>query len=694
MSPVIQYELKNNIAVISVNNPPVNTLSQAVRQGIADSIDRLNHDPVARAGIIICVGRTFIAGADISEFNKPPLDPSLPEVISKIEASNKIIIAALHGTALGGGFETAMACHYRCAVSEAKVGLPEVKLGLLAGASGTQRLPRLIGAEAAIQWMVSGDHIEVADAFKLGAIDRILTGDLLNGALEFANELLTADATPVRLSEKEMLMDSASVKLIADYRKKIDNQWSGYFAPQKIIDCVEACLSMPYDEAVKLERKLFNQCKASSHSNALRRLFFSERQVGKVPGLSRDTPVREINAVAVVGAGTMGSAIAVSFLNSGYSVYLIDQDETNLDKGISNIKKIYQSEVDKGRLSDEQLNERLSRLTTSLELSHIHKVDLVIESIIEDFDIKYNLIQELQTIVNPNTIIASNTSTLDINRLIDNTRYPENIIGMHFFAPAHQMKLLEIVRSNKTDKDVLATIMGLAKKLRKIGVVVNSGFGFAGNRIFLTYLREAQLMLLQGSSPSDIDKVACEWGFPMGPFSVMDLSGLDVFHSIYEQLKNVPGKYCYYPVSNVLFESGHLGRKTQSGFYQYQDSSKQENSQVIEISRQMADKYGIEQRRLGGEEIIERLIYAMINEGVYVLQEKIVSNPGDIDVIMTNGYGFPRYRGGPMCYADIIGLEKVYQCICEYDKQYPDNIWSPSGLLREMIDKGESFYKN
>lgn len=694
MSPVIQYEIKNNIAVISVNNPPVNALSQAVRQGITDSVDRLNQDPVARAGIILCVGRTFIAGADISEFNKPPLDPVLPEVISTIEASNKIIIAALHGTALGGGFETAMACHYRCAVPDAKVGLPEVKLGLLPGASGTQRLPRLIGVEAAIQWMVSGEHIDAEKAFKLGAVDRIVTGDMLNGVLDFANELLAADAVPVRLSEKEMQMDRTSEKLIADYREKIDKQWRGYYSPQKIIDCVEACLRMPYDEAVELERKLFNECKASSHSNALRRLFFSERQVGKVQDLPRNTPVREINSVAVVGTGTMGSAITVNFLNSGCPVYLIDQDETNLNKGISNIKKIYQSEIDKGRLSDEHLNDRLSRLTTTLELSHIHNVDLVIESVIEDFEIKQNLIQQFQTIVNPTTIIASNTSTLDINRLVENTRFPENIIGMHFFAPAHQMKLLEIIRSNKTDIDVLATVMGLAKKLRKIGVVVNSGFGFAGNRIFLTYLREAQLMLLQGSSPSDIDKVACEWGFPMGPFSVMDLSGLDVFHSIYEQLENVPGKYCYYPVSNVLFDSGHLGRKTQSGFYQYQEAKKRESSQIMDISRQMADKYGIEQKRLSEEEIIERLIFAMINEGVYVLQDKIVSNPGDIDVIMTNGYGFPRYRGGPMCYADIVGLEKVYQCICEYDKQYPDNIWRPSGLLREMIDKGESFYKN
>ncbi|NNE37967.1 MAG: 3-hydroxyacyl-CoA dehydrogenase, partial [Gammaproteobacteria bacterium] len=651
MSAVVDYQVKDNIAVITVNNPPVNALSQAARQGLVESIERLNSDAQAKAGIITCAGRTFIAGADISEFNKPPLDPVLPEVINIIESSTKLIVAAIHGTALGGGFETAMACHYRCALVDAKVGLPEVKLGLLPGASGTQRLPRLIGVGPAIEWMVSGEMVAARRAFELGAIDRLLTGELLDGAIDYVKELLEKGANPVRLSAIALSQNDDNRQIIKQSRDQVNRQWRGFFSPQKIIDCVESGLSLAYDEAVRFERELFNECKVSPHSRALRRLFFAERQVGKVSGISRDIPVRNIQSVAVVGAGTMGSTITVCFLNAGIPVYLTDGDEAALDAGVNRIKQIFQSDLDRRRLSPEDLNDRLALLSTTLEMAHLVEVDLVIESVVEDLNIKQALFKQLSSLVKPDTIVASNTSTLDINTLAKESNHDENVIGMHFFVPAHKMKLLEIVRGEKTADDVLATVMKLAKRLNKTGVVVNSGFGFVGNRIFLPYLREAQLMLLQGIPVERVDQVAYDWGFAMGPFEVMDLSGLDVFHSIYQQLGESPGKYAYYPLSEYLFKKGRLGKKNATGFYRYHDKDKLPDPEVMSLARQTAEDHAIPPCQISDEEIINRLVLAMVNEAGYILQENIAACAGDIDVIMVNGYGFPRYQGGPMCYA-------------------------------------------
>ncbi len=694
MSDVIHYELKDNIAVITVNNPPVNALSQAVRQGLVDSIKRFNEDTQAKAGIITCAGRTFIAGADISEFNKPPLDPTLPEVIATIESSTKLIIAAIHGTALGGGFETAMACHYRCAVTDARVGLPEVKLGLLPGASGTQRLPRLIGVGPAIEWMVSGDMVNAGQACELGAIDELLTGDLLDGAIKYVNELLDRGEEPVRLSTIAMPKSDENQNLIEQSREQVNRQWRGFFSPQKIIDCVEASMALPYDEAVKFERKLFNECKASSHSRALRRMFFAERQVGRVAGISRETLVRNINSVAVVGAGTMGSTITACFLYADIPVMLVDQDDLALEAGVSRVKQIFQSDYDKGRLSPEELNERLALLSSTLNLSHVQDADLVLESVVEDMEIKQSLLKQLTEMVKADTILASNTSTLDINTLGEASGHSENVVGMHFFVPAHKMKLLEIVRAEKTADDVLATVMQLAKRLNKIGVVVNSGFGFVGNRLFLPYVREAQLMLLQGVPVEKVDKAAYDWGFPMGPLEVMDLSGLDVFHSIYNQLGKDPGKFACYPLSEHLYKNGMLGRKSGAGFYQYQNGEKTLNPELTDLARQVAQDNAIQPVAISHEEVTNRLILAMVNEAGYILQDNIAARAGDIDVIMVNGYGFPRYRGGPMCYADSVGLEQVYKAICDFTDKYGKDIWTPSNLLKELADSNETFYKD
>jgi 3-hydroxyacyl-CoA dehydrogenase len=690
MPELVDYSVSGNIAVLTINNPPVNALSHAVRQALLTLIHRLNNDPVVEAAILICAGRTFIAGADISEFNKPPMQPLLPELIAELEASERLIVAALHGTALGGGFETAMACHYRCALASTLVGLPEVNLGLLPGASGTQRLPRLVGVVRALEIMTSGNHIGADQAIEYGAIDKLIEGDLLGGALEYTRELIHSGARPRRLSKSTIDTSGLDDNYFDNYRKHIEQKYRGYFSPLKIVDCVEAAIKLPYPEAVQLERNLFNECKASNHSKALRYLFFAERQVAKIPGIDRKTPRRQIQKIAIIGAGTMGSGIAINFLNAGIPVYLLDRDQASLDRGIKFITKILEDEVKKGRMAAAALNQSLGLLRATLEYSHIADADLVVESVFEDLEIKNQVFRKLDKVCHSGTILATNTSTLDINEIASQVTSPEDVIGMHFFAPANKMKLLEIIRTSKTADDVLATTMDLAKSLNKTGVVVGVCFGFVGNRMFLPYLREAQLMLLEGQSPAHIDKVTYEWGMAMGPFAVMDMSGLDVFQRIYRQFNDSQNKYCYYPLSNVLFQMGRSGLKSGAGFYRYQGREPLDDSEVTDIAQSQAEKYGIISKHISDEEIIERLLFAMINEGAQILEQGIALRPEDIDVIFVNGFGFPRYRGGPMCYADTVGVQTVYEGLCKYRQQYGEALWTPAGLLRDLAEKGES----
>ena len=691
MSSTIDYDVTDNIAVLTIKNPPVNALSHAVRNELILRVKQLNKDDSAEAAILICAGRTFIAGADILEFNKPPLEPLLLTVIAEIESSNKLIVAAIHGTALGGGFETAMACHYRCALSSARVGLPEVKLGLLPGATGTQRLPRLVGIKKSLDIIIGGDPIIADEAYKIGAIDRIFHGELLQGALEYTRELIKTNNKPRRLSESSIDGTGIDKKYFIEYRQQIEQKFRGYLSPQKIVDCVEAALNLSYIDAVKLERQRFNECKASNQSKALRYLFFAERQVSKIPGISKDIPLREISKVAVIGAGTMGSGIAINFLNAGLPVYLVDKDETSLNHGINLVRNFYEDEIRKGRLNNEDLNERVAMLTATMNISQINEADLVIESVFEDLEAKKQVFKELDTVCKPGTVLASNTSTLDINSIAKETTRPEDVIGMHFFAPASKMKLVEIVRAAKTADEVLATIINTTRTINKTGVVVGVCFGFVGNRMFLPYLREAQLMVLEGLSPDYIDKVAYQWGFPMGPFKVMDMSGLDVFYSIYQQFGEAPGKYSYFPLSKVLYENGRLGQKSGIGFYQYGNNGAVLAPEVKEIAAREAETHGICPRKINDDEIIERLLYSMINEGALLLEEGIALRPGDIDVIFVNGYGFPRYRGGPMCYADTVSTKKVYEGICGYRERYGEMLWNPADSLQQLAIDGNKF---
>jgi 3-hydroxyacyl-CoA dehydrogenase len=655
-------------------------------------VRRFIADADARAAILICAGRTFIAGADITEFDKPRQDPWLPEVIEEIEASPKIIVAAIHGTALGGGLETAMGCHYRCAVPSAKVGLPEVALGLLPGATGTQRLPRLIGPKAALDVMVSGKPMAAKAARDAGAIDHLLDDEQLRaGATAYARKLLTEGAEPRRISA--MSIDKASVDagFFDDYRKSIARETRGYFAPDQIIKCVEAAVSLRYQDAVKRENELFLECMGSSHSRAQRHLFFAERACAKVPDVPADTPLRPVKKVAVIGGGTMGGGIAMNFANVGIPVVLKEINQAALDRGLAIIRGNYENTVKKGRLSQADFERCMSLITGTLDYTGVGDCDLIIEAVFENMALKKEIFGELDRTAKAGAILASNTSTLDVDEIARATKRPQDVIGWHFFAPANVMTLLEIVRGKDTAKDVIATSMAMAKTIRKTAVLVRVCFGFVGNRMFFPYVREAQRMLLEGIAPERIDRVAYDWGMAMGPNGVSDLSGLDVLDKVNNEWKQKPNDAAYCRMVAKLTEMGRYGQKTGAGIYKYEGRNAQPDPEVARIAKEEAARLGVPQIEVSDAEIIERLFYSMINEGALILAEGIASRPSDIDVVFVHGYGLPRYRGGPMQYGDEVGLKNVVATMEKYRKRYGDLYWTPAPLLKELADKGSSF---
>jgi 3-hydroxyacyl-CoA dehydrogenase len=691
MSDVVSYAREGNIAVITIDNPPVNAMSHAVRLGLWNAIDRLAADADADAAVLICAGRTFVAGADIAEFDKPIQDPWLPALVQKLEDCAKPVVAAIHGTALGGGLETAMGCHFRCAVPAAKVGLPEVNLGLLPGASGTQRLPRLAGVEKALDMMISGKPVGAAEAKQHGIIDEIVDGDLRAGALACAARLLAERRPLRRLSREPLQAPDATAEFFAAFRRRIARQARGYFAPEQIVKCVEAAVSLPYAEALKRERELFDQCKKSTHSASQRYLFFAEREVAKIPDIGRDVTPRRIDSVAVIGAGTMGSGISMNFLNAGIPVTLLEMDRSGLDRGLAAIRAGYEGNVKKGRMTAEQMEKTLALVRPSLDYGDVAGADLVVEAVFENMAIKKEVFATLDAACRPGAILASNTSTLDLDEIAAVTRRPGDVIGLHFFAPANVMQLLEIVRGRRTEKDVVATAMDLAKRIRKVGVLVGVCFGFVGNRVFFPYVREAQRMVLEGVPPERIDRVAYDWGMAMGPNAVLDLSGVDVFQKLFSEWKDRPADPAFCRLIAVLTEMGRLGQKTGRGFYRYEGREAVPDPEIMELARREAAALGIEPRTIDDGEFEERLFCAMINEGARVLEEGIALRPGDVDVIFANGYGFPRWRGGPMFYADTIGLRRVCDAIGKYRARYGDLYWTPSPLLETLARQGSTF---
>ncbi len=694
MNQVVSWTKEGEIGVITVNNPPVNALSVTVRSGLKDGIEALSADLQVKAIVLICQGRTFIAGADIKEFGKPPKGIDLFAVHETMEFCSKPIVAAIHGTALGGGLETALACHYRVAVPSAKLGLPEIKLGLIPGAGGTQRLPRLIGVEKALDMIVSGDPIQAGEAKQLGIINELIEGDLSKGAISYAKTLVAQGAKPRRV--RDLSVDKMPADFFADYRRTKPRLFRGFLAPDCCIRAVEAAANLPFEKGMKIERECFTRLKASTESKAQIYYFFAEREVAKIPDLSADTPKRQISKVGVLGAGTMGSGIAMNFANVGIPVTIVEASKEALDRGIGIIRRNYESSATKGRITQDDVEKRMALLTPSLDYSDLNVVDLVIEAVFENMAIKKEVFQKLDDICKPGCILATNTSTLDVNEIAAVTCRPQDVIGLHFFSPANIMKLLEIPRGDKTGKDVLATCMSMAKTIHKIGVVAGVCHGFIGNRMLGKYTGEANTLLLEGATPVQVDQVLYDFGMPMGPFQMHDLTGLDVGARIRAERRKMgfPDIPNYTMVADLLVEKGWYGQKTGLGFYKYDEKRNRTSDPEVEtIIAAEGRRLGYEQRQISDEEIIERCIYPAINEGALILEEGIAMRPVDIDVIWVNGYGFPVYRGGPMFYADTVGVDKVHETIEKYREKYGERVWPRSRLLEKLAKAGKGFAK-
>ncbi len=695
MTHSVSYTKDGDIGIITVNNPPVNALSHHVRQGLLESFIKANTDDTI-ATVLICDGRTFIAGADITEFGKPLQAPSFLGTMEVIENLQKPSVAAIHGTALGGGLETALCCHYRVAVPSARVGLPEVALGLLPGGGGTQRLPRLIGPEAALQAITSGVPMAANQAQKVGVIDAVVDeGNLLEGAKAFARALV-ADGAPLKkvrdLSDKVTGVDLA---IFDAARTQASKERRGFEAPQRCIDCVEAACTLPFDEGLAKEQELFRQVLTSNQSAAQRHIFFAERAAAKVNDMPKDTKPLAIKKVGIIGAGTMGGGIAMNFVNAGIPVTILETSQEFLDKGLAVVRGNYERSAKKGRFTAEQVEQRMGLLTPTLDYAAIGDVDMVIEAVFENMDIKKEVFAKLDAATKPECILASNTSTLDVNAIASVTKRPDKVIGTHFFSPANVMRLLEIVRGEKTSFETLATAQAVAKTINKIGVVVGVCDGFVGNRMLHYYGGQAEFMLEEGCLPHNIDDAIYDLGLDMGPLSMGDLAGLDVSWRI-RQGRGLPerlpegARYCGIP--DLICERGRFGQKTGAGYYKYEkgDRTRYPDPEIEALIVNYSKAKGIQRRDISREEIIERSMYALINEGARILEEGIAQRASDIDVIYVYGYGFPAYLGGPMFYADTVGLDKVYKRVCEFSEQDPAS-WQPAPLLKKLAKEGGRF---
>ncbi len=692
MAEIVGFSKEGNVGIISVNNPPVNALSQAVRSGIKQSIQKGIADPDVAVMIIICEGRTFIAGADIREFGKPPMEPHLPDVCQFIEDSPKPVVAAIHGTALGGGLEIPLSCHFRIALSSAKVGLPEVKLGILPGAGGTQRLPRVAGVQAALEMITSGTPVAAAKAKAMGILDEVVEGDLKAAALSFAKKVVDEKRPIRKVSALSAKVDSPTV--FDDFAKANARKFRGFLAPYKCIEAVKIATEFPFAQGMKKEREIFVELQASNQSKAQRHVFFAEREVVRIPGLPDDQPTREIKSVGILGAGTMGGGIAMCFANAGIPVKLLDVKQEFIDKGMAVIKKNYANTVAKGKLKQEVMDKRMALIQPTLAYEDLKDVDLVIEAVFEDMAIKKEVFTKLDAVCKPGAILASNTSYLNVDDIAAITKRPQDVMGMHFFSPANVMRLLENVRGAKTLPEVYATAMKVGKTIGKVPVLVGVCDGFVGNRMLAKRTRECGFLLEEGALPWQIDKVIYDFGFPMGPYAMGDMAGLDVgwrnrkakFASltIREQKNTILDKIC---------EMGRFGQKTGAGFYKYDEKRNATPDPMIEeLILKHSQEVGIARREITPQEIIERAIYAMINEGAKILEEGIAARPLDIDVVWLNGYGFPIYLGGPMFYADTIGVKKVYDAILKYKDLVGAEYWTPSPLLEKLAKEGKGFY--
>ncbi|HWY49462.1 MAG TPA: 3-hydroxyacyl-CoA dehydrogenase NAD-binding domain-containing protein [Bryobacteraceae bacterium] len=698
MSDLVLISRDGDVGILTVNNPPVNALSPGVPEGIAAGVEQFEKEDAVKAIVLIGGGRTFIAGADIREFGKMTASgegrrgPGFNAILDRIEKSSKPVVAAIHGTALGGGLETAMACHYRVAVPNALVGQPEVKLGIIPGAAGTQRLPRLAGVARAVEMCAGGDPISATDAYQAGIVDQIIQGDLLEGAIAFARTKIGALPRRTRDLNSKLGNEQTNAPIIAAGREAARKKQRNLIAPLAAIDAVEAATKLPFDEGVKREAELFQKCLFSDQSKGLIHVFFGEREVAKIPGIPKDIAQIPVNKAAVVGAGTMGGGIAMVFANAGIPVLLKETDQAALDRGLATIKKNYANSVKKGRFTQEQMDQRLARITPTLTYDGFDGVEMVVEAVFEGMALKKQIFGELDKIVKQGAILASNTSTLDIDEIASATSRPQWVIGTHFFSPANVMRLLEIVRGKATSKEVIATCMALSKKLGKVGVLVGNCRGFVGNRMFHPYRREAQFLVEEGATVEAVDQALYNFGMAMGPLATGDLAGLDVGWRIRKEFGDIRDTSTRQPLlEDRLCEKGMFGQKTGAGWYKYDaDRKPMHNPEVDDLIGQARKDAGRLPRTVSEEEIVDRIIYALVNEGARILEEGYALRAVDIDIIYINGYGFPAYRGGPMWYADTVGLKKVYARIQEFEKQH-GNLWAPAPLLKRLAEESKTF---
>ena len=693
MTPSVSYSVSQRIGTILIESPPVNALSHSVRSGILERLRMALNDDTEIV-ILRCEGRTFIAGADISEFGKPPQEPSLATVLDALESFPKPILAAIHGTALGGGLELALCCDYRLAIETAKVGLPEVNLGLLPGAGGTQRLPRLTGLKTAIDMITSGRPLNANDAQVAGIVDEVSGDDVAQAAIDFAGELLRGGAGKRLTRDIPLQFNDGDTALLADARDTIAKRLKGQTAPQRILDCLNAAGTVPFEEGLKFERQAFEACMADPQSSALRYQFFAERAAAKVQGMSPDTEAASVQRVGIIGAGTMGGGIAMCFAQAGFEVTLVDQDQAGLDRGMGIIRKNYDISVQRGRLSSDQVSSFLSNLKATTHWQMLKGADLIIEAVFENLELKQQVFKQLDDICDPHTILASNTSYQSIDALAAVTDRPERVVGMHFFSPANIMRLLEVVRGNASDDATLQTAMSVGKRIGKICVLSGMCYGFIGNRMLRHYGREAALCVMEGASPAQVDQAMERWGMAMGPLAVGDLAGLDIGYRAREQLSDEEkGPRVNYLLADRLVEAGRLGQKSGSGYYRYDAATRarEEDPIVSEIIEATRAELGITPREISDDEIIDRLTLALANEGARILEEGIAQRASDIDVVYCHGYGFPRFRGGPMHAAEVRGLPSIVNRIEQFQQTLnPDN-WTLAPLLAKLAREGGSF---
>ena len=695
----VHYEAQDGIAILTVDNPPVNPLSSGVRQGLSDGVSRALADDQIQAMVLTGAGRAFIAGADISEFGKPPEGPGLHDCLRAMEESTKPIVAAINGTAFGGGLEVALCCDFRVATPKVQVGLPEVKLGLLPGAGGTQRLPRLAGVQMALDAMLTGRGIPAAEAEKMGVVDAVVSPDaLIQAAIKMAKEKAAAGETrKIRGENTRLLAEQNQLEDILEAaRKKAARSLRGQFAPEMIIQCVEAAATIgigDFDKAMEVERNNFMQCLAHPQRAAMIHIFFAERQTAKIPDIPKETETKPIHQAGVVGCGTMGGGIAMCFANAGLPVTVLETDGKALERGLGVIRSNYASQVKRGRITQEQYDQRIQRIKGVTDYGDLASMDMVIEAVYENLDLKKEIFQKLDAVVKKDALLMSNTSALDVDQIAACTSRPSQVAGMHFFSPANVMRLLEVVRSKHSDKSTIATAMTIGRRLAKVPVLSRNCPGFIGNRMLSGYTNQGSEIMLSGATPYQVDQVMTEFGMPMGPFQMADLVGLDLGWRARKLAKvkpeDVPRTAL---VSDRLCEMERFGQKNGRGFYIYEKGSRagRPDPEVVKIVEEVSESLGLSRKEVSNEEILKRSLYPLVNEGARILEEGIALRASDIDVVYINGYGFPAYRGGPMFYADQVGLAQVCEELAAFQGTYGD-FWKPAPLLKQLADAGESF---